>query len=240
MTVHRLSHYRQDDPYTRVPNVTVNDARLDLKARGLLLFMLSKPDGWHFRERVLADHCSVSRAQIRTALQTLISNGYVRRVTVTKDGAPRVETQVFDVAQPVGTETEPPLVRVPDGPETVPLSNTESEVRLSNQGAAATRKATDRLFEAMCQACGHDPMRLTSAERGRINKALKDLRSVGATAEEITAAASQWKRIYPNATLTPTAMAAHWSKLTSRRTAGTTTDTHPDLDQVRQQQRTSW
>lgn len=240
MTVHRLSHYRQDDPYTRVPNVTVNDARLDLKARGLLLFMLSKPDGWHFRERVLADHCSVSRAQIRTALQTLISNGYVRRVTVTKDGAPRVETQVFDVAQPVGTETEPPLVRVPDGPETVPLSNTESEVRLSNQGAASTRKATDRLFEAMCQACGHDPKRLTSAERGRINKALKDLRSVGATAEEITAAASQWTRIYPNATLTPTAMAAHWSKLTSRRTAGTTTDTHPDLDQVRQQQRTSW
>jgi hypothetical protein len=240
VTVHRLAHYRQDDPYTRVPNVTVNDGRLDLKSRGLLLYMLSKPDGWHFRERVLAEHVGVSRAQIRTALQTLIDTGYVRRVRFTSDGAPRVETQVFDVAQPVGTDTEPPLVRVPDGPETVPLSNTEVAVRISNTPAASERRQTDRLFDAMCAACGHDPKRLTSAERGRINKALKDLRTVGATAEEITAAASQWVRIYPNATLTPTAMAAHWTKLTARRSTTSAATDDPDLEQVRAQTRRHW
>ncbi len=240
MTVHRLAHYRQDDPYTRVPNVTVNDRRLDLKARGLLLFMLSKPDGWNFRERVLADQVGVSRAQVRTALQTLITCGYVRRVTVTKDGAPRVETQVFDVTQTVGTETEPPSVRVPDGPETVPLSKTESTGRISNFGAASERRQPDRLFEAMCAACGQDPKRVTSAERGRINKALKDLRSVEATPEQIAAAAAQYARIYPNATLTPTAMAAHWSKLTANVTRAATVETHPDLDQIREQTRRQW
>lgn len=239
MTVHRLAHYRQDDPYTRVPNVTVNDPRLDLKARGLLLFMLSKPDGWHFRERLLAEHCGVSRAQIRTALATLTGLGYVRRVRFTKDGSPRVETHVFDVAQPVGTETEPPSVLNPDGPETVPLSKTESEVKLTTKGDAPT-KAPDHLFEAMCAACGSDPKRLTSSERGRINKALKDLRTVNATAEEIAYAAGQWRLTYPNATLTPTAMAAHWSKLTARRPGVATVEVDPELEDIRSQQRRSW
>lgn len=79
MSVHRLAKYQTDDPFTRVPNTAVNDERLDLKARGLLLLMLSKPDGWVFRERHLATVAGVGRDQLRAAMQTLIDAGYVVR-----------------------------------------------------------------------------------------------------------------------------------------------------------------
>ena len=72
MPVQRLAHYRADDPYTRVPNAAIRDDRLDLKTRGLLLMMLSKPDGWSFREQTLATQMGVSRAQIRTAMGPLL------------------------------------------------------------------------------------------------------------------------------------------------------------------------
>ena len=235
MTVHRLALYRSDDPYTRVPNTTVNDKRLDLKARGLLLFMLSKPDGWQFRERTLADHCGVSRAQIRTAMQTLITHGYVKRSTVVIDGIPRQQTEVYDVSHE-GSVSVPPLVSNPDRPEPVPVTKTESAVRTNQQ----RDRKPDGLFDAVCAVCGHDPKRLTSAERGRINRALKDLRTVEATPEQVRLAAERWRAIYPNATLTPTAIASHWSRLTAHTRTVTVEQIDPELEAIRQANRRQW
>lgn len=246
MTVHRLGLYRAEDPYTRVPNVSVNDEALDLKARGLLLFMLSKPDGWAFRERALATQCGVSREQVRTALQRLVDAGYVRRVRKMVDGQPRVETQVFDVTQREGPGSLPATVRVDDGGETVPVSNERDLARTNTSQAPQeqvrerTREPrTDALFETMCAVCNHDPARLTSSERGRINKALKILREVHATPDEIRGAATAWTIKYPRATLTPTAIAAHWSTL-QRRTMRRFEEADPDLEAIRDAERTRW
>jgi len=230
MTVHRLALYRSDDPFTRVPNVAINDTQLDLKARGLLVFMLSKPDGWAFRERVLADQTGVSREQIRTALAKLSAAGYVRRVRRMVDGKPRIETQVFDVARREGTDPVPDPVRNDDGRESVPVSN-ELE-RVTN----TTRR--DELFETLCAVTGHDTKQLTSSERGRINKALKDLRSVGATADEIRSRSAAWSKRYPTATLTPTALAAHWSSL--QRVTNVVATADDELEEIRNAQRRNW
>lgn len=93
--VHRLSLYSREDPFTRVPNLSVRDSRLDLKARGLLLIMLSKPDGWRFSEARLAADAGVGRDALRTAMGTLIDAGYVVRY---REGSPPVSrTVVYDV-----------------------------------------------------------------------------------------------------------------------------------------------
>ena len=230
MTVHRLALYRSDDPFTRVPNVTINDSQLDLKARGLLVFMLSKPDGWAFRERALADQTGVSREQIRTALAKLTEAGYVRRVRKMVEGKPRIETQVFDVSRTEGTDPVPAPVRNDDGRETVPISNEGERV--------TTTTRTDELFETLCAVTGHDTKQLTSSERGRINKALKDLRSVGATAVEIRHRSAAWSKRYPSATLTPTALAAHWSSL--QRVTSVIESADEELEAIRNAQRRSW
>lgn len=211
MPISRLALYRADDPYTRVPNSTVRDSRLDLKARGLLLVMLSKPDGWRFTERNLAAESGVSRDQIRTAMERLVDVGYVVRERVVVDGRPVLETRVYDVPIDEGRESRPESVGDPDGRESRPVSKTESsktEVTL-----APRARGRDLLFEAVVEVCGQDARRLTSSERGRINKALKDLREVGATPEQVRKAASRWTTTYPSARLTPTAIAANWTTI---------------------------
>lgn len=54
---------------------------------------------------------------------------------------------------------------------------------------------------------------VTSLERGRINKALKSLREVGATPEDLRDRASQYRKRYPNVAFTPMAVVSNWSQL---------------------------
>lgn len=128
MSVHRLAKYQTDDPFTRVPNAAIEDERLDLRSRGLLVFMLSKPDGWTFRERALAKQAGVGRDQVRSAMQKLIEAGYVRRRWEARDDRPpAMVTEVYDRAQDATSDIQPkvgfPEVGNPDRGETRPLSN---------------------------------------------------------------------------------------------------------------------
>lgn len=71
----------------------------------------------------------------------------------------------------------------------------------------------DKLWEALTSVCHANTSEMTKSERGRYNKALKELREVGATPESIRARAGAYKMKYPNLDVTPTALAAHWSSL---------------------------
>jgi hypothetical protein len=127
MSVHRLAKYRQDDPFTRIPNTAIADPNLDLKALGLLVLMLSKPDGWTFRERNLAQAAGVGREAVRTAMQKLITAGYVVRSRVAEDGKPPITvTAVYD--RPIQPKVGNPEVGKPDRRETRPISNDVLEV----------------------------------------------------------------------------------------------------------------
>lgn len=210
VSVHRLAHYRADDPYTRVPNTAVNDPALDLKARGLLLLMLSKPDGWRFNERNLAREAGVSRDQIRTSLQKLQEAGYVERGWEKgADGTPEHVTRVYDV--PAGRESIPELVGNAGGRESRPYQ----ELRESNTKSKrpSSPRQPDLLFEALVKASGMRLDGLTRTERGRVNAAAKQLREVGATPEQVWGAASKYMLKFPGAAITANAIAAHWSSI---------------------------
>ena len=213
MSVHRLAKYQTDDPFTRVPNSAVNDSRLDLKARGLLLLMLSKPDGWTFRERHLATVAGVGRDALRAAMQTLIDAGYVVRTRESDDGKPPVcVTRVYDRPQ---TKVGLPEVGFPDRGKTRPLSNepvlVTNENNLADKPPESSTKKKDNLFEVIAEACGISLTGMTRSARGQLNKAAKELREVGATEEQVRHKAKAYRAQYPNATLTPTALIKHWS-----------------------------
>lgn len=89
----------------------------------------------------------------------------------------------------------------------------ELPVRTSSKNSQKNPRERDVLFEAIVSACGHRLNALTKSERGRINKAAKELRDVGATPETVRKAATKWQSVYPTARLTPTALAHHWSTL---------------------------
>lgn len=70
---------RRTTPFTPIPNQTLLDTRLSLKAKGLLAIMLSRPDGWIFTQRWLIRQSATGRDATRAALTELENCGYITR-----------------------------------------------------------------------------------------------------------------------------------------------------------------
>jgi len=81
MITHRVSHNRYK-PYTIISNTVIRDNRISLKAKGLLLYVMSKPDDWVIRLTDIMKHCTERRDAIRNAIKELIRTNYVRKVTI--------------------------------------------------------------------------------------------------------------------------------------------------------------
>ena len=72
----------------------------------------------------------------------------------------------------------------------------------------------DPLLVALVRIDGSDPAQVTSGGWGATVTALKAIREVcpGLTVEEIDRRVRHYRQHYPNATLTPSALAKHWAK----------------------------
>lgn len=66
--------------YTSVANDIINDDRLSLKAKGLYLYLVSKPDNWNFSARLIATQNNDQKASINSALHELENFGLLVRV----------------------------------------------------------------------------------------------------------------------------------------------------------------
>lgn len=90
---------RQENPrgWTVLPNALIEDARLSFRARGILGYLLSRPDGWETDSSRLARIALEGRDAIRTSLRELESLRYLIRVKVQGEGGLwRTETYVYD------------------------------------------------------------------------------------------------------------------------------------------------
>lgn len=78
------------------------------------------------------------------------------------------------------------------------------------------KRNSDPVFEALAEIQGIDLNRLTPSSRGRINKALVEIRAAepGVTPERIHIAAKAWKKKGYSAPATAATLASHWSELT--------------------------
>jgi len=76
------------------------------------------------------------------------------------------------------------------------------------------RRKEDPIFEALVEAIYGKPytdVALTQYERGKLNRAVAQLRAVQATPEEILRRAALYRMHFPNTALTPTALVTHWN-----------------------------
>jgi hypothetical protein len=72
----------------------------------------------------------------------------------------------------------------------------------------------DLLFDAVTAELGIDAAQLTRSGRGALNRALKELRAVGADPAEVPARAATYRTVFDGAALTANALAKHWAGLT--------------------------
>lgn len=111
----------------------------------------------------------------------------------------------------MGQDDSPPD-RGPDSPPDPredPDPDTE-ETSLAPTDAVASR---DELSHALLEVCGLLAADLTESARGALGGAVKDLRGVGATSDEVRRLADVYRRKWPSATLTPPALSKHWATL---------------------------
>lgn len=75
------------------------------------------------------------------------------------------------------------------------------------------KRAKDLIFEEVANQCGIDWNKAPANELGRLNKAVKQLKEIDATVEEIALVANWYKKNWKNITLTPTAIVSNWSMI---------------------------
>ncbi|MFI9228602.1 hypothetical protein [Streptomyces rimosus] len=86
--------------FTVLPNSTLNDERLSFRARGILGWLISKPDNWQVRITAIAAAGKEGREAVAEAVRELKRLGYYRVVTDRgPDGRLSRFTEVYDTAQ---------------------------------------------------------------------------------------------------------------------------------------------
>ena len=222
---------------TGIPNSLLNDNSLSFRARGLAAYILSKPDDWRIDSAALARAGKDGRTAILSALSELEKAGYLRRHRAQGERGlwaswstlyETVEDAV-DAEGPVPGETQPESgFPTSDNPESEhpasgePTSGNPTSTSLAREERIETIAPSElvavdisSLRSAVLEACEIDPDRVTRAADGAISKAVNDLAAVGATLDDVPAAARSFRERYPHLTLTPPALAKQWPQLTT-------------------------
>ncbi|MEV2909470.1 helix-turn-helix domain-containing protein [Paenibacillus larvae] len=76
---------KHENPYVMIDKYGFNDERLSWKAKGLLGYLLSKPDDWQIYECDLIKQSADGRDSVRTALRELEKFGYLTRAVKSEE-----------------------------------------------------------------------------------------------------------------------------------------------------------
>lgn len=181
-------------------------------------------------QKALAQQCSMSVRTVQRHLNTLEAAGLIRReARMRGEGRGRTSDRYWlrdqgDKSGPTRQTVTTKATNQDDQHDTVVVAEPEENRKRTEPLAAAPPETVkpkaprpkDELWETILRVCGIDGQTLTGSERGRINKALKELREVGATPQELEGRAAAYKTKFPDAAITPTALTGNWSALTPK------------------------
>src|SRR5690349_18569722 len=107
----RVAH-NKDNPYTLINRTFTDDPALSWEARGLLAYLLCKPDNWEVRSTDLIRRGNAGRLMMRRMLHELEAAGYLVRTCSRGPGGRWV--WVSTVYEAPGVGQPPPVDRTPD------------------------------------------------------------------------------------------------------------------------------
>lgn len=101
--------------FTQISNEIINDEKISLGAKGLYLYLMSKPDGWNYYIDDMVNRSTDTKYKVKLYLKELESAGYLqRKANKLKNGAFK-GWNYFIYETPTGL-TEIRTVRNSDGP----------------------------------------------------------------------------------------------------------------------------
>lgn len=246
-----LRRDRRPDGYYILDRKVAEDARLSWAARGLLMYLLVKPDDWQISIADLMARGDVGRDKVYDLIKELGKYGYIRktqhRVGGTFSGTHYLVSETPPL--PEKPETVAPLTGSPDTAPPLPVEPTllNNQEPLNTKKQKEGAKPRDLLFDKLVEACGLNLAKMTKNERGKLNKAVGMLREVEATPEQITDNAKAYaKKFGSECELTPLGLANNWAQCSatpavpSKKTAAQLADDKhtQELEYARNAQRT--
>jgi DnaD/phage-associated family protein len=104
----------KNNPYVVVDRRVVDDDKLSFKAKGILLYLLSRPDGWEVNLVDLANRSIDGLASVKSGVRELKDAGYLRHTGIRKDSGQfgTVIWEVHEVPQVGNQLTVQPQVGV--------------------------------------------------------------------------------------------------------------------------------
>ncbi len=102
--------------YTIVCNESLNDPRLSFGAKGLLCYLLSKPDSWKIKTKELMDAGDCGRDKILSMMKELSSAGYVSMRVIRGKGGRLLGKEVVLHETPIEVTAEDREIKPSDEP----------------------------------------------------------------------------------------------------------------------------
>lgn len=104
--IHVLTHRaprNAEYPYFKATNAILTDNRLTDKQKIILLWVLSKPDGWQAKDWVVERELCISRGTYYRAMQAFESCGYLHRHTFRgSDGLQKYMHEWYEIPRVIG------------------------------------------------------------------------------------------------------------------------------------------
>ena len=164
----------------------------------------------------LAEKMSCSRKSVDRALDELLTIGAITKQEQFANNRQTVNLYTVRAMQGSRVTTGGDTGVAGEGDTGVPQKQSHKNESHKEPSAATPQEKSakkDELFEAVATACGIDWTNLTQTGRGPINKAVKELRDIGVTPDQVGGRAAAYKKTYPDAPLTPMALTKHWASL---------------------------
>lgn len=167
---------RRSDNFSIIYNDVINDVRLSFRARGVLIWLLSKPADWSARSQAIADQSPDGRESVRTAMRELQRVGYlvIEKVRCGKTGQIRTVQTVYEV--PVDVEDSQvipaprkPVTRVAEAGEGGAFTSTEAPRTETNNNIPA------ELTPRQCSTTGSSLSERLSKIRSADDQKIADL-----------------------------------------------------------------
>lgn len=157
---------------------------------------------------VIADHCNSEGEDAFPRISVIARRANVSERTVKRRLQDLVALGELEIVKRSGTSN---LYKI----NTTGIVNeqTEEEVEVKpKKTKAPAKRARNPIWDALLVVCGVDPNNVNSSEASRYGRMVRILNESNATPEEIQLRADVYRRKFPNATLTPTALVNRWSE----------------------------
>ncbi len=96
--------YKESGNFVTVHKDFIHDSNISWKAKGILLYLLSRPDNWQIYETELKKHATDGRDSLRTGIKELEEAGYIHRTRIRDERGcfKEYEYHVFELPNQVG------------------------------------------------------------------------------------------------------------------------------------------